>query len=107
MSAADFLVEIGTEELPPKALRSLRDAFAASLEAGLDEARLKHGKVVGYASPRRLAVLVNKLANEQPDRKSTQKGPPVKMAFDADGNPTAAAEAFAKKCGVAVDKSRG
>lgn len=101
--AADFLVEIGTEELPPKALRSLRDAFAASLEGAFDEARLKHQKVVGYASPRRLAVLVKKLAKLQPDRKSTQKGPPTKVAFDADGNPTAAAEAFAKKCGVSVD----
>jgi glycyl-tRNA synthetase beta chain len=104
MSAADFLVEIGTEELPPKALRTLRDAFSASLEAALDDARLQHGKVVGYASPRRLAVLVEKLASDQPDRKTTQKGPPTKVAFDDDGNPTAAAEAFAKKCGVSVDK---
>ncbi|MEJ2127238.1 MAG: glycine--tRNA ligase subunit beta [Woeseiaceae bacterium] len=104
MSAADFLVEIGTEELPPKALRTLRDAFSASLEAALDDARLQHGKVVGYASPRRLAVLVEKLASDQPDRKTTQKGPPTKVAFDDDGNPSAAAEAFAKKCGVSVDK---
>ncbi len=103
-AAADFLVEIGTEELPPKALRSLRDAFTSSLEVALDEARLKHHKVAGYASPRRLAVLVKKLAKQQPDRKSTKKGPSVKVAFDDDGNPTAAAEAFAKKCGVAVDK---
>ncbi len=103
MSAADFLVEIGTEELPPKALRTLRDAFTASLETAIDEAHLKHGKVTGYASPRRLTVLASKLATEQPDRKSTQKGPPVKVAFDDDGNPTAAAQAFAKKCGVTVD----
>lgn len=101
--AADFLVEIGTEELPPRALRSLRDAFATSLESALDEARLKHARVIGYASPRRLAVHVKKLAKMQPDRKTTQKGPPTKVAFDADGNPTAAAEAFAKKCGVSVD----
>ena len=104
MSAADFLVEIGTEELPPKALRSLRDAFTSSLEEAIDQARLKHGKVTGYASPRRLAVFVKNLASEQPDRKSTQKGPPVKVAFDDDGNPTTAAAAFAKKCGVTVEE---
>ena len=103
MSAADFLVEIGTEELPPKALRSLMDAFANGLESALDDARLDHGNVVGYASPRRLAVLVEKLARKQADRKSTQKGPPVKVAFDDAGKPTAAAEAFAKKCGVEVE----
>ena len=85
MSAADFLVEIGTEELPPKALRSLMTAFAESLEAAVDEARLKHQKVHAYASPRRLAVLIKKLAGQQPDRKFSQKGPPVKVAFDADG----------------------
>ena len=96
MAAADFLVEIGTEELPPKALRSLMDAFAQALEQGVDDAQLKRGKVHGYASPRRLAVLIRKLGSEQPDRKLTQKGPPTKVAFDADGRPTAAAEAFAK-----------
>ncbi|MDJ0812460.1 MAG: glycine--tRNA ligase subunit beta [Woeseiaceae bacterium] len=101
--AADFLVEIGTEELPPKALRSLMEAFASDLEAAVDEARLGHGNVHGYASPRRLAVLIEDLELAQEDRKSTQKGPPVKVAFDDDGNPTPAAMAFAKKCGVEVD----
>ncbi len=62
MSAADFLVEIGTEELPPKALRLLKDAFAANLAAAIDDARLSHGDVHAYASPRRLAVLIEKLA---------------------------------------------
>jgi glycyl-tRNA synthetase beta chain len=101
--AADFLVEIGTEELPPKALRSLMEAFANGLEAAVDNARLEHGAVRPYASPRRLAVLIEKLEFVQQDRKSTQKGPPVKVAFDDDGNPTPAATAFAKKCGVKVD----
>ncbi len=101
--AADFLVEIGTEELPPKALRSLMDAFASMLETAVDESRLNHGAVHAYASPRRLAVLIEALELAQEDRKSTQKGPPVKVAFDDDGNPTPAATAFAKKCGVAVD----
>ena len=101
--AADFLVEIGTEELPPKALRSLMEAFASSLEAAVDDARLGHGAVRPYASPRRLAVMIENLEFAQKDRKSTQKGPPVKVAFDDDGKPTPAAMAFAKKCGVEVD----
>ena len=102
MSAADFLVEIGTEELPPKALRSLKDAFAENLTADIDGARLGHGDVHSYASPRRLAVIVEKLAHEQNDRKVSQKGPPVNVAFDADGNAQPPAVAFAKKCGVNV-----
>ena len=73
--AADFLVEIGTEELPPKALRSLMDAFASGLESAVDESRLGHGAVHAYASPRRLAVLIEGLELAQEDRKSTQKGP--------------------------------
>lgn len=100
--ADDFLVEIGTEELPPKALRSLMEAFGENLTRGIDDARLSHGDVQAYASPRRLSVIVSKLAHRQEDRKSEQKGPPVKIAFDADSQPTAAATAFAEKCGVAV-----
>ena len=102
--ADDFLVEIGTEELPPKALRSLMEAFGANLEAGIDDARLAHGDVRSYASPRRLAVAVEKLARSQGDRKVEQKGPPVRVAFDADGNPTPAATAFATKCGTTIEK---
>lgn len=104
MSAAKhFLVEIGTEELPPKALRSLMDAFAENLAAGIDEARLTHGEVKRFASPRRLAVIVESLATGQEERRSEQKGPPVSIAIDDDGNFTAAGKAFAKKCGVDAD----
>jgi glycyl-tRNA synthetase beta chain len=98
--AADFLVEIGTEELPPKALRSLMTAFADALTTSVDDARLEHGGVHGYASPRRLAVLIEQLAGGQADRKTAHKGPPVAIAFDDDGKLTAAGEAFARKCGV-------
>jgi glycyl-tRNA synthetase beta chain len=101
--ARNFLVEIGTEELPPKALRSLMDAFADGVESGLDDARLEHGDISRFASPRRLAVLVDALADGQEDRTSTQKGPPVAIAFDDDGKLTAAGKAFAKKCGVEPD----
>jgi glycyl-tRNA synthetase beta chain len=101
-NADDLLVEIGTEELPPKALRGLMDAFAKNLAGALDNARLEHGDVHAYASPRRLAVIVDALATGQEERRSTQKGPPVSVAFDDDGNPQPAAIAFAKKCGVDV-----
>lgn len=98
--AKHFLVEIGTEELPPKALRTLMDAFADNLAAGIDDARLARGEIRRFASPRRLAVIVESLASGQEDRSSSQKGPPVSVAFDDDGNLTAAGEAFARKCGV-------
>jgi len=102
MKPADLLVEIGTEELPPKALRGLMDAFAANLGSGIDEARLAHGDLHAYASPRRLAVIVDALAAGQEDRRLSQKGPPVSVAYDADGNPLPPATAFAKKCGVDI-----
>lgn len=102
MKAADLLVEIGTEELPPKALRGLMDAFAANLGNELDAAHLEHGALHGYASPRRLAVIVEALAAGQEDRRVSQKGPPVSVAYDDDGKPLPPATAFAKKCGIDV-----
>ena len=105
MSATDdFLVEVGTEELPPKALRTLMDAFGANLIAAIDDARLDHGDWQTFASPRRLSVKISDLAHRQQDRKAEQKGPPVKVAFDSDGQPTPAAKAFAKKCGVEMSE---
>ena len=100
MSAQDFLVELGTEELPPKALASLGDAFLAGIEKGLQAAGLNYtGKRV-YAAPRRLAVLLTALDTQQPDRSINIDGPPRQAAFDAEGKPTQAALGFAKKCGV-------
>lgn len=104
MKPADLLVEIGTEELPPKALRGLMDAFAANLESEIDEARLEHGELHAYASPRRLAVIVESLSSGQEDRRYSQKGPPVSVACDDDGKPLPPATAFAKKCGVDVSE---
>src|SRR5581483_3885097 len=100
----DFLVEIGTEELPPKALRGLEEAFAAGVRSGLDKALLEHGEVLSYATPRRLAVLVRKLAARQPDQDLKRRGPPVNAAFDAAGAPTRAALAFAESCGTTVEQ---
>ncbi|SNS56020.1 glycine--tRNA ligase subunit beta [Pseudomonas segetis] len=100
MSAQDFLVELGTEELPPKALKTLGESFLSGIEKGLKAAGLNYAKARYYAAPRRLAVLVEQLDTEQPDRVMNLDGPPVKAAFDADGNPTQAALGFANKCCV-------
>jgi len=100
MSALDFLVELGTEELPPKALAKLAEAFCAGIEKGLKDAGLNFAKAQAYAAPRRLAVLVEQLATQQPDRSINLDGPPMQAAFDANGEPTQAALGFARKCGV-------
>ncbi len=108
MSAHDFLVELGTEELPPKALKTLGDAFLAGIEKGLKSTGLSYSGSRVYAAPRRLAVIIDQLAVQQPDRSVNLDGPPVQAAFDAEGNPTQAALGFAKKCGVdisAIDRS--
>jgi len=104
MSAAsqDFLVELGTEELPPLALPELEKAFAAGIRTGLNEAGLPHGELRSFATPRRLAVLVRDLATMQPAQAIKLKGPPVSAAFDKQGKPTAAATKFAEKCGADV-----
>jgi glycyl-tRNA synthetase beta chain len=99
---ADFLVELGTEELPPLALPELERAFADGIRAGLTEAALHFGELRSFATPRRLAVLVRDLAPLQPAQSVKIKGPPVSAAFGKDGAPTTAASKFAEKCGVAV-----
>ncbi len=104
MSAQDFLVELGTEELPPKALKTLAEAFLAGVEKGLKAAGLGYAKARYYAAPRRLAILVEQLAVQQPDREVRLDGPPLQAAFDKDGQPTQAALGFAKKCGVDLEQ---
>ena len=100
----DLLVEIGTEELPPKALRALSEAFAAELAAELDTAGLAHGAPAPYATPRRLAVLVPGVSGTQPDRDVERRGPPLARAFDENDEPTQAALGFARSVGVEVDR---
>ncbi|MBT8129851.1 MAG: glycine--tRNA ligase subunit beta [Gammaproteobacteria bacterium] len=99
----DLLVEIGTEELPPKALQRLSDAFTRSVADGLEESGLQIGIVQPFATPRRLAVLVKDVPEAQPDRDIERKGPSLKAAYDADGKPTRAVEGFARSCGVSVE----
>ncbi len=101
--APDFLVEIGTEELPPKALAGLMNAFLENLRNAVDGARLKRGKMTAYASPRRLAVIIKGLTESQTEQELVVKGPPVSVAYDDKGNITAAGSAFAKKCGVDLE----
>ncbi len=99
----DFLLEIGTEELPPRSLPVLQQALVAGLAAGLDKGGLAHGELVGFATPRRLAVWVKRLAAQQPEQHLKRRGPPVNAAFDAAGQPTRAALAFAESCASTVE----
>ena len=105
MNKHTFLAEIGTEELPPKALKKLAMAFAENVEAGLKKADLSFDKVEWFASPRRLAVKVLGLATEQPSKTVEKRGPAVSAAFDADGNPTKAAQGWARGCGIEVSQA--
>lgn len=99
----DFLVELGAEELPPKALQRLSRAFRDELVQGLATAGLSHGTVHAYATPRRLAVLVEQLAAQQLDQSIERRGPALAAAFDGSGKPTPAALGFARSCGVAIE----
>ena len=104
--SADFLLELGTEELPPKNLRRLMDALRDNVVAGLQQHELSFGDVHAYASPRRLAVLVEQLAAQTPQKELTVWGPPAKIAFDENGEPTKAALAFAQKNGIPASDLR-
>ncbi|WP_428034629.1 glycine--tRNA ligase subunit beta [Amphritea sp.] len=106
----DFLFELGTEELPPKALRTLSQALEVGVIAGLNEAFKPHGDVMlgnaefmSYAAPRRLALLIKDLPLKVPGTINIISGPPVQIAFDEQGNPSKALEGFARKCGTTVE----
>jgi glycyl-tRNA synthetase beta chain len=101
---ANLLFELGTEELPPVALKRLSEALEAGFVKGLDEAGLDHGKTTVYAAPRRLALLVEDCATRQADRQIERRGPAVAAAFDDQGAPTKAAEGFARSCKTTVDQ---
>ncbi|APR65558.1 glycine--tRNA ligase subunit beta [Thalassolituus oleivorans] len=100
MSTRDFLVELGTEELPPKALKNLSNAFAQGIEQGLKDAGLTMGAIEQFAAPRRLAVRIAELPEQQADQEEVLYGPPANIAFDADGKPTKAALGFAARAGA-------
>lgn len=102
MNSRDLLVEIGTEELPPKALPVLSAAFEREVAAGLGRQNLDYSGTTAFATPRRLAVLVRDLQESQADAAIEKFGPALQAAYDADGKPTKAAEGFARSCGVSV-----
>lgn len=102
MSPRHLLFELRTEELPPLGLQGLSSALALNLLKGLETAGIPHGAAHAFATPRRLAVLIDSCAEHAPDRPIERRGPPLSSAFDANGAPTQAASAFARGCGVSV-----
>lgn len=103
MMAADFLLELGCEELPPTLLKPFSDSLLTSLQTGLKEAAVDYSQAEVFATPRRLAVLIRDLAAQQPDQAIERRGPALAAAYDAAGQPTKAALGFAQSCGVAFD----
>ncbi|WP_217519912.1 glycine--tRNA ligase subunit beta [Vibrio metschnikovii] len=103
--AKEFLIELGTEELPPKQLRTLAEAFAANFSTELAAAELTHDGVKWFATPRRLALKVTNLAEKQTDKVLEKRGPAVSVAFDAEGNPTKAAQGWARGNGITVEQA--
>ena len=95
-----ILFELGCEELPPKSLKPLRDALQASVIEQLTEADITFDSIKAFAAPRRLAIQIEGISAKQPDRTEEKRGPAIKAAFDADGNPTRAAMGFAKGLGI-------
>lgn len=104
MQRADLLIELGTEELPPKALKTLSEAFAGETLKQLDDAGIAHGAMKIFAAPRRLAFRIEQVAVGQPDRDIERRGPAVKAAFDDEGRPTKAALGFAQSVGLTMDQ---
>ncbi|MEN8219999.1 MAG: glycine--tRNA ligase subunit beta [Pseudomonadota bacterium] len=98
----DLLIEIGTEELPPKALQGLSEAFSSGLCCGLEQEQISYNIATPFATPRRLAVLIKGVATMQADRETERRGPALAAAFDKNGQPTKAALGFARSCGVDV-----
>ncbi|HET9679056.1 MAG TPA: glycine--tRNA ligase subunit beta [Gammaproteobacteria bacterium] len=99
-----LLVEIGCEELPPKALAHLAAAFEAELATGLQQAGLLPDATTHFFSPRRLAVKADALPVQQADVTQHRRGPAIKAAFDAEGKPTKAALGFAQSVGKKIDE---
>ena len=102
MPIRDLLIEIGTEELPPKALRPLAGALEKLITAALENESLILDSITQFATPRRIAVLIKGLPESQEDKEIFRLGPALSSAYDDKGNPTPAASGFAKSCGVEI-----
>ena len=100
----DLLVELGCEELPPKALDVIRESFYAGIKAGLEKQNILFdpGESRSFSTPRRLAVLFSGVSARQPDQDQERRGPALTAAFDDEGNPTPAATGFARSLGLEV-----
>lgn len=98
------LIEIGTEELPPKALTKLSAAFTQSIKTSLNDAGLSFESVDSFATPKRIALQINQVTLEQADQKVEKRGPALAAAYDSDGNPSKAVQGFARGCGVEVSE---
>ncbi|NRA83911.1 MAG: glycine--tRNA ligase subunit beta, partial [Gammaproteobacteria bacterium] len=105
MSVQNLIIELGTEELPPKSLRTLAKAFSDSIQAQLEKAGIDFESVSFLASPRRLAVSVKQLSAGQSDKIVEKRGPAISSAFDAEGNPTNAAKGWARSNGITVEQA--
>ena len=104
-SHENLLIELGTEELPPKSLRQLAESFASNVEAELTKADFAFEKISWLASPRRLAIVITNLAASQADKIVEKRGPAVTVAFDAEGNATKAAQGWARSNGITVEQA--
>ena len=104
MSQHTVLFELGCEELPPKSLKTLRDALKSEMQNRLSAAGLSHGVIHAYAAPRRLALLIENIDGHQADRMDEKRGPAAVAGFDADGNPTKALQGFMRGAGITVDQ---
>lgn len=100
----NLLIELGTEELPPKPLKKLSDSFSALVRQGLTQAGLSFTDIIPYAAPRRLALVIKSLAAKQADREVEKRGPALAAAFDAQGNPTKACEGFLRSANATADQ---
>lgn len=103
MATKDFFVEIGTGELPPKALRLLSAAFTSGIRSAVEAATLNFVSIDSFATPRRLAVRISGLDAQQADKAVERTGPAVAAAYDKQGKPTPAAAGFARSCGVELE----
>ena len=104
MDSRDLLIEIGTEELPPKSLAALSEAFCRGVQNQLKDLQLQHDDFIPFATPRRLGMIISTLKEQQDPITVEKYGPAVKAAFDDEGKPTRAAQGFAQSCGVDVSE---
>lgn len=105
MAQENLLIELGTEELPPKSLRKLAESFASNVEAELNKADLSFTNIRWLASPRRLALIISNLSDAQADKIVEKRGPAVNVAFDSEGVATKAAQGWARSNGISVEQA--